>query len=108
MSRSYKKNPAGSGRVSEKEDKRILNRSMRRSSKQLIDKHAETDEDLILPVKDEVLNRWRMAKDGCGWWGSFEEWKQILGWEPYSTIRGWRCGNADSTYWDYYKVYLMK
>ena len=106
MTRSRKKHPAGSRHVSEKEDKHILNRSMRRSSRQLIKKYAETDEDLIFPIKDEVLNRWSMAKDGLRWWGSYKEFQQIIGWEPFSKYGRRRM--KEYTYWDYYKYYLMK
>lgn len=44
---------------SEKDDKRIVNRAIRRKSRVLVYK-----EDAIFPIPNEVLDKWSMAKDG--------------------------------------------
>lgn len=83
MSRSHRKNPFWSfiSAKSQKEDKRFGNRRLRRKSKQLVDKWAEVDPDLILPIMDEVLDVWCMPKDGTGHYEPFEE--KDWWWEGY-------------------------
>ena len=66
MARSKKKTPiAGIAGNSEKFDKRLLNRRLRRCDKKLL---RNINEDiamsLIFPVKNEILDKWSMAKDG--------------------------------------------
>lgn len=75
MSRSYKKHPFGNwyGVKSQKEDKRIGNRALRSRANQLVKQWAETDPDLILPVMDEVLNKYSMPKDGDDFYWPFKE-----------------------------------
>lgn len=51
--------------TSEKEDKRLANRSLRRAVKQVI-----KDEFEVLPELREVSNVWSMAKDGKMYWGN--------------------------------------
>lgn len=67
MSRSYAKHPYFSyhkgRRNSEKEHKRLVNRRMRRISKQLVNNNWE-DEDLVLPVIDEIGNLYNYPSDG--------------------------------------------
>lgn len=50
---------------SEKEDKRIINRSLRRQTRRIL--NSEGAEDAILPVQDDVMSLWSMAKDGKCW-----------------------------------------
>lgn len=63
MSRSFRKTPicgmAGSRRTSEKLDKQIANRTLRRHTKQNIFHEIE-----IMPYIREVSNVWNMNKDG--------------------------------------------
>jgi hypothetical protein len=61
MSRSRRKSPviAITAARSEKQDKRWFNRVLRRRTRQSI--HQRND---ILPVKNEILTTWDMAKDG--------------------------------------------
>lgn len=75
MSRSYKKRPFYNiyGVTSQKEDKRLGNRRLRRISKQLTEKWAETDPDIVYPTMDQVLNKWSMPKDGDDWYWPFSE-----------------------------------
>lgn len=70
MSRSYAKHPHFSytnGRDSEKEYKRLANRKLRRITKYLLDYNWE-DEDLILPLMDEVANLYNFPSDGGGFY----------------------------------------
>ena len=64
MSRSRKKNPVGgiTTAKSEKFDKRIINRIIRRKSKRLIE--IGDPENIVFPVKEEVMDIWDMQKDG--------------------------------------------
>lgn len=75
MSRSYKKHPYWNiyGVKSQKEDKRLGNRRLRRINHQLTYKWAEVDPDLVYPVMDEILNVWSMPKDGTNAYWPFEE-----------------------------------
>lgn len=71
MSRSKRKTPIfGNGGGSEKDDKRIANRKLRRKSKSLLQNFTE---DTIMPLLNEVSNLWDMAKDGKSYWGKATE-----------------------------------
>jgi hypothetical protein len=63
MSRSKQKNPITgiTTAASEKQDKRIANRRLRRRIKQLLGADPRAD---ILPLEREVSNVWLMDKDG--------------------------------------------
>ena len=63
MSRSKRKTPITgiTTATSEKQDKRIANRQLRRCVKQLLDVDPETE---VLPLEREVSNVWSMDKDG--------------------------------------------
>ena len=62
MTRSYKKTNKGGVTIakSEKQDKRLANRTLRRITKQIL----KYDSEAILPILREVSNIWSMAKDG--------------------------------------------
>ena len=53
MSRSYRQIDSRS----EKDDKRIANRKMRRKTKHIT-------EDFIIPLKEEISDIWNLVKDG--------------------------------------------
>lgn len=61
MSRSKKKTPIiGNAKCrSEKEDKTIANRRLRRAHKQAIDRGAD-----VLPMQNEISKVWSFGKDG--------------------------------------------
>ena len=63
MSKSYRHTPiiGNAANVSEKKDKRIGNRRLRRKAKMLTKKQ---DSETIYPIIGEVCNKWSMAKDG--------------------------------------------
>ena len=67
MSRSRKKNPISGWTTarSEKKDKRILNRSLRRHVN--VAMKQEDREESVLPIPDEIMDKWSMSKDGKGW-----------------------------------------
>lgn len=67
MSRSYKKHPAGGITTadSEKQDKRLANRAMRRINKARLKFNPEA---IMLNMR-EVWNLWSMDKDGKKWHG---------------------------------------
>lgn len=67
MSRSYRKTPifGNTGCKSEKEDKRIGNRKLRRINKQIC--QNDTGES-VYKIMDEVMNPWSMGKDGRHYW----------------------------------------
>lgn len=67
MSRSRKKIAISGWTTarSEKKDKRIINRSLRRTTKRLL--NSEGAEDAILPLQDDVMSLWSMSKDGKCW-----------------------------------------
>lgn len=69
MSRSYRRKLYGSrfGNRSEKDDKRRANRRMRRVSKHRIAKSWH-DDDLLMPLMDEVANLYDFASDGGKHW----------------------------------------
>lgn len=75
MSRSYRKRPyyCVYEVESQKEAKRHGNRRLRRNIKQLVDKWAEVDPDLILPIMDEILDVWSMPKDGVNYYEPYNE-----------------------------------
>lgn len=67
MSRSRKKNPVTGIAMakSEKQDKRIINRIIRHKVKATLKKKdLEELEEFLEPKKDEIMDRWSMAKDG--------------------------------------------
>ena len=78
MTHSRRKTPiCGNGGGSEKKDKIILHRRLRRIAKVMLKK---LNEDFMEPKKNEILNLWDMRKDGKSWFGSFgdEEYKEKL------------------------------
>jgi dissimilatory sulfite reductase (desulfoviridin) alpha/beta subunit len=76
MSRSYRKHLIiGIGGRSEKKDKRIANRILRRSVKELL--HANPEEE-IFPIMDEVSDKWSMNKDGKTYFGDLLKHKSSL------------------------------
>jgi len=67
MGKSRRKTPIFSnGGGSEKDDKRIANRKLRRKSKSLL---KNFHENIIMPIIREVSNVWLMNKDGKHYWG---------------------------------------
>lgn len=68
MSRSRKKTPiiGWTTATSEKDDKRLANRTFRSRNRQRLRK-ARDYEDLSLFLMQEVSNDWRFAKDGRYW-----------------------------------------
>ena len=67
MSRSWKHNPVSGFTTakSEKDDKVIINKKLRRTRRQLLkNPDLEVLETAIFPVKQEVMDIWSMAKDG--------------------------------------------
>lgn len=75
MSHSYRKHCFYSfhSYKSQKEDKRLGNRRLRRNISQLLLKWGEVDEDLVLPILDEILNKYDMPKDGDSFYYPFRE-----------------------------------
>lgn len=68
MSRSYRKHCIiGNCNSSEKYDKRIANRILRRTVKELL--RRDPDE-VVLPIMDEVSDKWSMNKDGKSYFGN--------------------------------------
>jgi hypothetical protein len=65
MSRSYRHTPIFGTTIcdSEKSDKRLANRRLRRKMNETPD-----EEDAVVPLKREVSNVWDFAKDGKGYW----------------------------------------
>jgi hypothetical protein len=67
MGKSYRKNPICgiTCTESEKQDKRLCNRKLRRNNKRKIAPLDEEDiEGLIFDTKDDAMNIWAMGKDG--------------------------------------------
>lgn len=64
MSRSYKKNSitGNCSSKSEKKDKQIYNKKLRRNIKQIMKK--EEVDDWLFPSLNETQNIWLMSKDG--------------------------------------------
>ena len=69
MTRSRKKSPAGGMTLaeSEKKDKTIASRQMRRAVKQVVSK-ASKDVEPEVPLRTGFSNPWSWAKDGRKWW----------------------------------------
>lgn len=67
MSRSRKKHAIQGWTTaeSEKDDKRIINRALRRKTKTIL-KDADPEGNFILPIPDEIMSVWSMSKDGKG------------------------------------------
>lgn len=74
MSRSRRKTKifGHTGCPSEKEDKQLANRALRRISKIEIDSIDDFD-NLIVPDINEVSSLWNFGKDGKSWWGKATE-----------------------------------
>lgn len=71
MSRSKKKTPIfGNAGGSEKQDKRIANRKLRRKVNEL---NKKPDEDVQFPKIKEVSNPWGMSKDGKHYSGEYSK-----------------------------------
>ena len=59
---------------SEKSDKILMHKKIRRISKKLLKELDEIDCDsVIFPIEDEVMNQWNMAKDGKGYYSPYKE-----------------------------------
>ena len=63
MSRSYKKNSitGNSGSSSEKKDKQLCNKKLRRKIKQIMNK--EEVDDWLFPIPNEIQDTWLMPKE---------------------------------------------
>lgn len=79
MSKSFKKTPISGNTThpSEKQDKRVANRKLRRAIRQYINIDPDED-DYILPILREVSNVWSFAKDGKRWRGSLTDYEQLF------------------------------
>jgi hypothetical protein len=67
MSRSFKKSPVSgwTTAMSEKKDKRLANRRLRKASGERIGRYMKNDLDaLVMPMLREVSNVWGFSKDG--------------------------------------------
>ena len=77
MSRSRRKTPIHgiTTATSEKEDKKLMNRTLRSKHKQQIHTALTQDEldELILMNKDDAMNVWDMSKDGKMYYFTDEE-----------------------------------
>lgn len=72
MSRSRRHRPIhGIAGGSEQYDKRLANRRLRRTHKQLIRSESEIDI-VILPVMRDISNVWSFNKDGKSYFGQME------------------------------------
>ena len=71
MSRSRKKTPITGITTarSEKQDKRLANRKLRRKTRQVL--RCQDLDGWVLPVLREVSNVWCMDKDGKFWFGDY-------------------------------------
>jgi hypothetical protein len=69
MARSRKKTPISGITTarSEKQDKRLANRKVRRAVKQALAGSGDVD---VLPHRRELTNPWTMAKDGKAWFNA--------------------------------------
>ena len=67
MSRSHRKTPVfgHTGCPSEKQDKQLSSRKMRRKVRQYI---IIDPDNFLNPKKQEILNKWEMGKDGKSYW----------------------------------------
>ena len=98
MSRSHRRFPLFCfvGGVSQAEWKRTYNRYLRRSVRHLVSQHWD-DDDLVLPILDEVANPWDSPRDGSGSYSPFhpdDDW-----WSRDPTV---------PAYFAHYKVTRMK
>jgi len=68
MSRSRRKTPVCGITTarSEKKDKRLVNRKLRRVTNEML-KGSQLEDDLIFPEKRDVSDVWLMEKDGKQW-----------------------------------------
>jgi|WetSurSiteA1Bulk_404760.scaffolds.fasta_scaffold26961_2 hypothetical protein len=74
MSHSRRKTPIiGIGGKSEKFDKIIMHRKLRRITKNLL-KNIEELDNIIFPIKNEVMDKWDMAKDGKYYISKKDKW----------------------------------
>lgn len=73
MSRSRKKHAVTGFTTarSEKKEKRIMNRAIRRITRHKL--KQEDREDSILPIPDEVMDVWSMSKDGKQWYAKVDK-----------------------------------
>ena len=69
MTRSRKKTPISgiTTAESEKQDKRLANRRVRRAVKQALATSVDVD---VLPHRRDLTNPWTMAKDGKMWFNA--------------------------------------
>jgi hypothetical protein len=61
---------------SEKFDKMLMNKKIRRISKNILQNVEEGEidcDDVVFPEKDEVMNQWDMAKDGKGYYSPYRD-----------------------------------
>ena len=66
MGKSFRKHRIfGNCGGSEKKDKRICNRKVRRKAREQIERG---DYELPFTIQDEALNKWSMNKDGKHYW----------------------------------------
>jgi len=67
MSRSFRKNKifGWSASESEKKDKKICNRKMRRYNKHILQEDVEEE----FMTQDEAMDKYQMSKDGKQYWG---------------------------------------
>lgn len=66
MGKSFRKTPIiGIGSRSEKKDKQLINRRIRRRSKRILEEgDLEDIQEAMFPKQNEVMDPWNMAKDG--------------------------------------------
>lgn len=78
MARSKRKSPCTGVTTarSEKYDKRLANRRLRKRSRMVLARRR-WDDDLIFPLMREVSNVWCMDKDGRVWWGWSDNWTPL-------------------------------
>jgi hypothetical protein len=77
MSRSKRKTPKGGNTTarSEKDEKRIINRSLRRQTRVLL---KQLDDDTLFPIQNDVMDKWSMAKDGKTWFKGWKDYKKLM------------------------------
>ena len=97
MSRSYRHHNIMpyTGCKSEKYDKHLTNRGLRRKSKRIIH-NSDNLEDLLecdFPIKGEIRDRWDFGKDGRCFLPS--------GTQLFNDKDGWD-SNSPNKYWNYY------
>jgi hypothetical protein len=65
MGKSYRKHSIiGIGGESNKKDKQIINRQLRRKVRQILRQDIEDIENVVLPIKEETMNTCDMTKEG--------------------------------------------